>query len=258
LQRHAACGAFAVEAGALGITSGGGEPLPVRGKMENALGANFPSMRVHVEPQAERIGAIAFTTGNDIYFAPRRYQPETIQGQQLLGHELAHVVRQRQGRVRNPLGSGLAVVQDRALEAEGDRLGQRAATHQVTAHAKLAPTAVQPSAPVRISAPMRAGANSYRLTAGAGGREIGSVLVHGRDKGAFEVTDQRLRSRSVAGSRRAGCRPLAAQAGLVAKRRPGAAGSPTCGRSRAGEMPATGAPNNCSAIGAGQAGASPA
>ena len=47
--------------------------------------------------------------------------PETIQGQQLLGHELAHVVQQRAGRARNPLGSGLAVVQDRALEAEADR-----------------------------------------------------------------------------------------------------------------------------------------
>ena len=129
LQRHGASGAFAVEAGALGIASSGGKPLPdtVRGKMETALGADFSGVRVHVGPQAERIGAIAFTTGNDIYFAPGRYQPETTQGQQLLGHELAHVVQQRAGRVRNPLGSGLAVVQDRALEAEADRLGQRAA-----------------------------------------------------------------------------------------------------------------------------------
>ncbi len=105
-------------------------PDVVRGKMEAALGANFSDVRVHVGPQAERIGAIAFTLGSDIYFAPGRYQPATIHGQQLLGHELAHVVQQRAGRVRNPLGSGLAVVQDRALEAEADRLGQRAASAQ--------------------------------------------------------------------------------------------------------------------------------
>jgi hypothetical protein len=40
VQRHAAGGAFAVDAQALGIESGGRKPLPdaVRGKMENALG----------------------------------------------------------------------------------------------------------------------------------------------------------------------------------------------------------------------------
>ena len=88
--------------------SSGGRPLPdaVRGKMEAALGADFSNVRVHVGPQAERIGAIAFTLGSDIYFAPGRYQPDTVYGRQLLGHELAHVVQQRAGRVRNPLGSG--------------------------------------------------------------------------------------------------------------------------------------------------------
>jgi hypothetical protein len=135
LQRHGASGAFAVEAGPLGLASSGGRPLPdaVRGKMEAALGADFSGVRVHVGPQAERIGAIAFTVGSDIYFAPGRYQPGTIQGQQLLGHELTHVVQQRAGRVRNPLAAGLAVVQDRALEAEADRMGVRAASLPVQA-----------------------------------------------------------------------------------------------------------------------------
>src|SRR5271154_2698832 len=96
--------------------------------METALGADFSAVRVHVGPQAERIGAIAFTTGADIYFAPGRYQPDTPRGQQLLGHELAHVVQQRSGRVRNPLGAGVTVVQDRVLEAEAERLGRWAAT----------------------------------------------------------------------------------------------------------------------------------
>ncbi len=94
--------------------------------MEATLGADFSSVRVHVGPQAERIGAIAFTSGADIYFAPGRYQPETPAGRRLLGHELAHVVQQRQGRVRNTAG-GVAIVQDAALEAEADRMGDRAA-----------------------------------------------------------------------------------------------------------------------------------
>jgi ribosomal protein S18 acetylase RimI-like enzyme len=111
---------FRVDAGSLGLVNGAGRPLPqqVRSQMESALGADFSGVRVHVGPQAERIGAIAFTMGADIYFAPGRFQPDTALGCQLLGHELAHVVQQRQGRVRNPLGAGIAVVQDRALDRD--------------------------------------------------------------------------------------------------------------------------------------------
>ena len=191
VQRHGSGGAFAVEAGQLGLAAGGGKPLPetVRSKMEAALGADFSAVRVHVGPQAERIGAIAFTMGTDIYFAPGRYRPDSVHGQQLLGHELAHVVQQRAGRVKNPLGSELAVVQDHALEAEADRLGRHAAAHRVAAQAKMPSVAAQPSAPVRISPPISVGAGSYRVTAGAGGRQVGSVMVHARDKRAVEVTD---------------------------------------------------------------------
>ena len=111
----------------------GGWPLPteVRRKMEHAFGTDFSDVRVHVGPEASAIGAIAFTWGSSIHFAPGQYSPHTPQGQQLLGHELAHVVQQRSGRVRNPYGSGTAVVQDHALEAEADALGHRAARTQV-------------------------------------------------------------------------------------------------------------------------------
>ncbi len=98
-------------------------PTPVRQKLERALGHDFSDVRIHVGQDATRIGAIAFTWGSQIHFAPGQYQPHTHQGQKLLAHELTHVVQQRQGRVRNPLGAGVAVVQDRALEAEADRAG---------------------------------------------------------------------------------------------------------------------------------------
>jgi hypothetical protein len=39
--------------------------------MDAAFGANFSAVRVHVGPQAERIGAVAFTLGSDIYFVFR-------------------------------------------------------------------------------------------------------------------------------------------------------------------------------------------
>ena len=107
----------------------GGWPLPrdVQAKMEAALGASFSDVRIHVGPEASAIGAIAFTWGSNIHFAPGHYSPHTPHGQSLLGHELTHVVQQRAGRVANPFGSGVAVVQDQALEAEADRLGLEAA-----------------------------------------------------------------------------------------------------------------------------------
>ncbi len=121
-------------------------PEAVRSKMETALRADFSAVRVHIGPQAQRIGAVAFTIGSDIYFAPGRFQPDTIHGQQLLGHELAHVVQQRQGRARNPAGAGVVVVQDRLLEAEADRLGYLAAAQRTTASASL-PARLPPPRP---------------------------------------------------------------------------------------------------------------
>jgi len=111
------------------LPSGGGTPLPdaVRQKMEGFFKSKFDDIRIHVGPQAPAIGAVAFTIGSQIFFAPGQYQPGSPNGQALLGHELAHVVQQRAGRVRNPFGGGIAVVQDHALEREADEMGRRAA-----------------------------------------------------------------------------------------------------------------------------------
>lgn len=102
-------------------------PRDVQAKMEKAFGTSFSDVRIHVGPEASAIGAIAFTWGSDLHFAPGHYNPHTPHGQFLLGHELAHVVQQRAGRVANPFGDGVAVVQDQLLEAEADRLGHTAA-----------------------------------------------------------------------------------------------------------------------------------
>ena len=112
---------------------------------------------MHVGSEAPSIGALAFTHGTDLYFAPGQYNPRSSQGQQLLGHELTHVVQQRAGRVRNPLGSGVAVVQDPALEAEAERMGMQAAALNAPVQAKSGPPGTALHAPpenrsrVRIS-----------------------------------------------------------------------------------------------------------
>lgn len=108
-----------------------GRPLPeaVQQKMEGAFGAGFSDVRVHPgSPRATALGAAAYTQGSDIHVAPGHWAPETTRGQELLGHELAHVVQQRAGRVRATAQmKGVALNDDPALEAEADAMGARAA-----------------------------------------------------------------------------------------------------------------------------------
>jgi hypothetical protein len=143
------------------FATGNGQPLPadVRQQMESVFGAKFGDVRVHVGPQAATLGALAFTNGSDIHFAPGHYNPQTPRGRQILAHELAHVVQQRAGRVRNPFGSGVAVVQDRMLETEADRFAQRAITHRPPPKPTARPlAALQAKMPPRRPAPPKVAA----------------------------------------------------------------------------------------------------
>lgn len=94
--------------------TGPGTPLPevLRTKMENSLGADFSQVRVHQGSHVNSINAIAYTQGTNIHFAPGQFKPSTPAGQQLLTHELNHVVQQRQGKVK--VASGLAQVTEKS------------------------------------------------------------------------------------------------------------------------------------------------
>lgn len=112
--------------------SGGGQPLPppVRGKMERSFGHSFEDVRIHSGAEAEQVGALAYTRGDDVHFQPGLYDPLSLGGQELLGHELTHVVQQRAGRVSTPQpkADGAAPINaDAGLEAEADAMGRRAA-----------------------------------------------------------------------------------------------------------------------------------
>jgi len=117
-----------VSRGWLGLV-GQGRPLHrrIRAQMEEFLDADFSEVRVHEGPVAKRMGALAFTQGETVHFAPGRYDPATREGVELLAHELTHVVQQRTGRVTSPYAQGVAIVQDPELEAEADSSGRRAA-----------------------------------------------------------------------------------------------------------------------------------
>lgn len=111
-------------------SAGTGQRLPqsLQRQMEAVFRADFSDVRVHAGPQAASLGALAFAHGPNIHFAPGHYNPATPAGRQLLAHELTHVVQQRGGRVRNPFGRGIAIVNDPAMEAEANQMATRAAS----------------------------------------------------------------------------------------------------------------------------------
>jgi hypothetical protein len=69
---------------------GGGRPLDrdVAATLQPRLGFDLGPVRVHDDPtsgrQAQELGALAYTWGNHVGFAPGAYQPHTSRGRDLL------------------------------------------------------------------------------------------------------------------------------------------------------------------------------
>ena len=78
-----------------------GQPLDAatRSAMEQRFAYDFSRVRVHsgtaAEISARNLNADAYTVGHDIVFAAGQFAPETHAGQQLIAHELTHVVQQQ-------------------------------------------------------------------------------------------------------------------------------------------------------------------
>ena len=61
------------------------------------FGHDFSHVRVHTDQRAaesaQAVGALAYTTGRNVVFGAGQYRPGTKTGQQVLAHELAHVLQ---------------------------------------------------------------------------------------------------------------------------------------------------------------------
>ncbi|WP_148234928.1 eCIS core domain-containing protein [Deinococcus maricopensis] len=106
---------------------GHGAPLPddVRRHLELGLNADLSRVRVHTDTAAHTLSksvhALAFTSGNDIFFRTGTYTPNTRSGLELLAHEVTHTVQQAQGRVTPGIDP------DASLETEARDAGARLA-----------------------------------------------------------------------------------------------------------------------------------
>jgi hypothetical protein len=85
---------------------GSGQPLDpnLQEKMGQAMGADFSHVKVHTDSQSDQLNqsiqAKAFTTGQDVFFRQGAYNPSSADGQELIAHELTHVVQQNGGAVQ--------------------------------------------------------------------------------------------------------------------------------------------------------------
>ena len=110
-------------------------------KMESAFGEDFSNVEINKNSKnANDLGALAFTQGENIHFATGQFNPQSKSGQELIGHELTHVVQQRHGRVAQTAQlKGLSVNQDKRLENEADVLGKKASQAKSAVNDNLTP-----------------------------------------------------------------------------------------------------------------------
>lgn len=103
MQAQGAMGGGAVAADVeTGIqrAKGGGQALDagLQESMGQAMGADFSGVRIHTNGQSDQLNsaiqAKAFTTGQDVFFRQGEYNPDSSGGQELIAHELTHVVQQ--------------------------------------------------------------------------------------------------------------------------------------------------------------------
>jgi len=110
-----------------------GQPLDLQTRMffEPRFGHDFSKVRVHTDEKAaesaQAVNALAYTVGSDVVFRNNHYQPRSGSGQNLLAHELTHVIQQDHG---NAHGLASASRHDASFEREADHVAENMRTGQ--------------------------------------------------------------------------------------------------------------------------------
>jgi len=104
-------------------------PSDLLARFEASFGQSFACVAFREDAGPNPYGALAYTRGDEIRFAPGVADPPSERGRALIGHELTHVVQQRAGGVSVAQGKAATsgVHASPALEREADVLGLDAA-----------------------------------------------------------------------------------------------------------------------------------
>lgn len=145
---------------------------PIRDRIEAVAGLSLADVEVHYNsPEPAQVDALAFARGSEIHLGPGQ--------ERHLPHEAWHIVQQKQGRVQPTTRvNGTAVNDDPALEAEATRMAHRAVRRPAPAIQRT-----------EMSTPTAESPGRYRIVAGVGGQQAGSLLLHAGGATAVEVTD---------------------------------------------------------------------
>jgi outer membrane protein OmpA-like peptidoglycan-associated protein len=157
-----------------------------RKAMGARLNHDFSKVRVHDDSRAaasaKAVDATAYTVGSHVVFDDGKYEPRSMQGQQLLAHELAHTLQQSDGR---PRGETLALgdpADSRERQAEG--MAARGIAQQPAAADSARPQRVQRQMNPAAKSNVDLAESASPFLAGA----IGSVTVDGFDTGKAEIS----------------------------------------------------------------------
>lgn len=95
-----------------------GIPGKMKEHMESFSGISFDDVKVHYNSdKPAQLQALAYTQGNQVYIGPGQ--------EKHLGHELGHIVQQKQNRVKpTSYIKGQPLNDDSSLEREADRIGR--------------------------------------------------------------------------------------------------------------------------------------
>jgi hypothetical protein len=123
-----------------------GQPLDntTREFMEPRFGFDFSKVRIHTDAKAaasaDGVNALAYTVRRNIVFSAGRFRPETGEGRQLLGHELANVIQQESNAASTP---------EAALSVGGADTPEEAQAHAIAGDIMASPVARPSLAQVR-------------------------------------------------------------------------------------------------------------
>lgn len=110
-----------------------GIPDGLKATMEQTFGADLSAVQLKTNSSfPAKVGAVATARGNQIDIAPGHYNPASVSGRALIGHEAWHTVQQARGQVKPTMQmkSGHTINADAHLEAEADAMGARVARAQ--------------------------------------------------------------------------------------------------------------------------------
>ena len=98
----------------------------IRAAAEAFFGVQLADVKLHLSLLPAALNAGAFAYGDHIFLGPDVAAPGSQRSLEILGHELTHVIQQRQGRVRpDCLVYGIRANQDAHLEREAQEMGRR-------------------------------------------------------------------------------------------------------------------------------------